>query len=378
MIAVVAPEPAPWVERLLRSPVDVLGDAGRLPAVLFAPWRMPGWRAADRVGVGRASSSEPIAGGFGNPPRVPLDIDRVVGAALGGRTGALMARRFGIRAAVDRLAALLLPRSVRLVIAPSCGALATFATAARRGIPAVLIQDLPLLRQLHADLDQAARLHPRCALLGRYRAPVWRVVRQEREQALADRILVRGTFAAEQLLERGHRVRPLPLPPPAAATGPTALARLSGGPLRLLLAGPACGRAGIEEALTATAAIAAEFPGTELLVRPGEAVEPSNLFRRPAVRLASRAEIERLAGIDVVLAPAPCESYAPEVARAAALGVPVVATRRAAGAVDLTTAGAEIEPHDAAGLHAAVLRVLSRGDLRPLTPALSPSETGRG
>ena len=31
----------------------------------------------DRVGGGRACSSEPIAGGLGNPPRVPIRLDRL-------------------------------------------------------------------------------------------------------------------------------------------------------------------------------------------------------------------------------------------------------------------------------------------------------------
>jgi hypothetical protein len=337
VIAVVAPEPAPWLAALLRAPEAWLGDCGRDRLVLFAPWRAPGWRAAGRV----------------------------LGRALRDRTRLEMAGRLLVRAAVDRAVARLLPGDLRAVVAPSGGALACFAVAARRGAATVLVQDLPLLRQLHADLDEAARRHPTCALLRRYRAPADHVVRQEREQVLAGRILARGLFAAEQLLAAGRRVRPLaggawPEPPPAAgpgAAGRRAPAGRAGaaGP-RVLLAGPPCGRSGVMEALAAVAAL----PGAELLVRASDAVEPAGLLGWPMVRLARASELRDLAGVDAVIAPALCESHPPEVPRAVALGVPVVATRRAAGAVDLAglaAAGAEVAPHDAAGLRAALERL---------------------
>jgi hypothetical protein len=331
MIAVVAPEPAPWVDLVARAPAALLGDAGDGPLWLFAPWRAPGWRA----------------------------IERGLGAVLRGRTGLEMARRLAWRAAVDRMAARLLPAGVRAVVAPSCGALASLAAGARRGAAAILVEDLPLLRQLHADLDEAARRHPRCPLLARYRAAAGWVVRQEREHAVADRIAARGLYAAERLLAEGLIVRPLPAPP-AAARAPRQLRDTGRRGPRLLLAGPPCGRSGVEEALAAVEAL----PGATLLVRPSDALEPAGLLGHPSVRLASRAESDALAGVDAVVAPAPCESYPPEVPRAAALGVPVIATGRAAGAVDLGAAGArtaEIPPHDARALRAAVARLLGSG-----------------
>jgi glycosyltransferase involved in cell wall biosynthesis len=125
---------------------------------------------------------------------------------------------------------------------------------------------------------------------------------------------------------------------------------------KLLLAGPPCGRSGVEEAVAAVEAL----DGATLLVRPSaDATEPATLLRHPAVRLATPAEIHELSGVDVVVAPAPCESYPAEVTLAAARGVPVVATRQAAGAVDLAHAGAEVQPHDAAGLCEAVRRILA-------------------
>jgi len=321
MIAVVAPEPAPWVEALARAPQALLGDAGRQPLLLFAPWRVPGWRA----------------------------VDGALGHCLRGWTALEMAKRLSWRAAIDQAAARLMPADVAAVVAPSCGALASLAAATRRGASAILVEDLPLFRQLHADLDEAARRHPECGLLARYRAPAERIVRQEREHAVADRILVRGQFAAERHLAAGHRVRPLG-GVEAAPVGVTRDERGAGPRLRLLLAGAPCGRSGVVEALGAVAAL----PGAVLLVRPSDAMEPAGLLARASVRLASPSEVSRLAGVDAVIAPAPCESYPPEVARAAALGVPVIATRRAAGPVDLATAGAEIEPFDVEGLVAAL------------------------
>jgi hypothetical protein len=327
VIALVAPEPAPWVELFLRQPAELLGDAGAGGVALFAPWRRAAWRAADRA----------------------------LGLVVRGGVGGMMARRFAVRAAVDRVAAAWLPAGATAVVAPSCGALRTFAAATARGIAAFLVEDLPLLRQLHADLDEAARRYPGCPLLARYRAPAHRIVRQEREQALARRVFARGLYAAEQLAARGHAVRPVAMGPPPAPAPPRRPRPpwTRGRGLRVLLAGPPCGRSGVNEALAAVAAL----DGASLLVRPSDALEPRDLLRHPAVRLASPPELAELRGVDVVVAPAPCESYPPEVMRAAALGVPVVATRRAAGPVDLGRAGAEVRPFDVPALCAAVARL---------------------
>ena len=74
---------------------------------------------------------------------------------------------------------------------------------------------------------------------------------------------------------------------------------------------------------------------------------------------ATAREIDSLAGIDVVLAPAWCEVYPAEVNRAIAARVPLVATRRAAGFARLP--GAELEPGDAGALAAAVEIALAFG-----------------
>jgi hypothetical protein len=182
-------------------------------------------------------------------------------------------------------------------------------------------------------------------------------VRQEREHALAQVVFVRGLFAAAAFTAGGHTARLLPAESrlPLARRRRTASAQ-DRGP-RLLLAGPPCGRSGVEEALAAVVAL----DGASLVVRPSDALEPHDLLRHPAVERASPPEVTDLRGIDLVVAPAPCESYPPEVMRAIELGVPVVATRRAAGPVDLSCTAvdaAEIEPHDVEGLVRAVRRLL--------------------
>jgi hypothetical protein len=332
MIAVVAPEPALWVDLFLRRPTELLGGAAAAGVALFAPWKLGAWRA----------------------------VDAALARSLRRHIPAAMARRFALRAAVDRVAAAWLPAATTMVVAPSCGALRTFAVAARRGIATVLVEDLPLLRRLHADLDEATRRHPRCPLLARYRAPGHRIVRQEREHAVAQRVFVRGQFASRELAAAGHAVRLLPDEPRPPLGGrrrtPSAQNR---GP-RLLLAGPPCGRSGVEEALAAVRAL----DGAVLIVRPSDALEPRDLLRHPAVKLASGPDIAELHGIDLVVAPALCESYPSEVMRAIELGVPVVATRRAAGPVDLscgTIDAAEIEPYDVAGLVRAAGQLLLAG-----------------
>jgi glycosyltransferase involved in cell wall biosynthesis len=94
----------------------------------------------------------------------------------------------------------------------------------------------------------------------------------------------------------------------------------------------------------------------ELVVRPGEGMEPADLLARPGVRVAAADVLD---GIDLVVAPSWCESYPDEVARAAAAGLPVVATHRAAGFLDLD----EVAPGDADGLRAAAERA------RPPSPS---------
>jgi hypothetical protein len=254
----------------------------------------------------------------------------------------LLARRIA-----DRLAAMRLPESCRLVIAPAGAAERTFAVARGRGVATLLVHDLPILRLLHHDLDAAARRHPDGPLLRRYRASARDVARQEAERVLADRVVAMGAFARDGLRRAGlpeGKLVPAGRPPvaPCRPRPP--------GPRRVLLAGLATTRNGSREALAAVTQLA----DVELLVRAGDGLDPLDLLRRARVRPASAAQLRSLDGVHAVLAPAWCESYPPEVPLAARLGVPVVATARAAGDVDLSRAGAEVPAGDVPALRRAI------------------------
>lgn len=353
MIAIIAPEPAPWLARLLREG----------PALVLAPWALP--RTPDALArfvpgrlagalLRRQLPAASAPGGVRFLPGWPL----VEGAArllARGRTDRQMAARFALREAVDLLAARLLPGLIQkhridAVIAPSCAARHTLAAARQRHLQTALVQDLPLIRALHEDLDRAAAAHPDCAFLRRYRAGHRVIARQEAEWVLADSIYARGAYARQALRER-TAARLLDLGPAAPRPGGEGRPVPPKGPLRILLAGLATGRSGVMEAL----ALLTAFPEATLLVHaPGgaaEGVEPADLLRRARVRPATPEERQELKGVDLVIAPAWCEGYPAEVPAAAARGIKVVATRRAAGAV---TPDAEIAPGDADGLIAAV------------------------
>jgi hypothetical protein len=318
VIAVVLAEPCPWLDGVLARVAP--GE----PRVVLTPWVPVAFRVAQRAWAR--------------------------GDAARRQRGRLAWRRVA-----DRLAAPRLPEGARLVIAPSGAAERTFAAARARGVATLLLHDLPMLRRLHEDLDAAARRHPDAPFLRRFRAPARDVARQEVERVLADRVVVRGVFARSALLEAGVPAARIV----ASGESPVAPRRLTpAGPgsapapahVRVLLAGLATTRSGTREALAAIAG----RRGVELLVRAGEGLDPPGLPDRRDVRRATRREAETLDGVAAVLAPAWCESYAPEVALAAARGVPVVATARAAGHVDLARAGAEVAPGDVDGLRAAL------------------------
>lgn len=346
MIVVVAPEPAPWVGPVIQAALRV----GSVE--VFAPWAVPTSLAElvpERLRSGLARRTLDLAPTRTLPGWIAVEAASRLWSR--GLTDRQMVARFALRSGVDALAARWLSPRCEAVIAPSLAARRVFAKAARWGSPTMLVEDLPSLRAMHLDLDAAAAHHPQATFLRRFRASPGAVAEQEAERVLASHVLLRSRFA------RGHHDgRPvetlLDLPLPTPVPSPRAAAR--SGPARLLLAGVAAARHGTFEALAALA----RRPD-ELLVRVGEGTEPADLIRRAGVRASTREEREALLGVDLVLAPSWCESHAPEVALAAAAGVPIVATRRGAGLVDLARAGVEVQPGDVYGLTAAVERALS-------------------
>jgi hypothetical protein len=280
------------------------------------------------------------------PPRLAVRI--ALRAWSRGKTRRQLAARLWLRAAVDTVAARALPDGTRVVIAPSLAARSSFARASRLGATCVLVEDLPWLRQLHDDLDRAGRAHPSCRFLDNYRAPAWALVRQEAERVLATSLFVRGAWSRDALRHVRRPTLPLPLPPARPAPRSP-----RNGQLRVLLAGLATARNGSVEALAAVRAI----PDAILLVHPGdgEGLHPSSILADPRVAPASATTRSTLASVDAVLAPTWCESYPSEVTLAAAAGIPVIATRRAAGFSPLF---AEVPPGDPESIQRALERLL--------------------
>jgi hypothetical protein len=344
VIAVIAPEPVPWLVRAVR-----LAAAQGDDVEVLAPWALadrPAWRAlARRVEFARRRLTGPIGGARVIAlPGWPL-AEAALAAWIGGRAERRLRALFWRRAAVDRLAARWLAgrRDLRCVLAPGGAAERSFALAADRGARRVLLEDLPGLRQLQEDLDRAAAAHPHCRFLRRHRAPLAVVARQEAEWALADELRVRGRFARAVRAGAGFGARVAAWPD----VGPDAAVPRRPAGRRVLLAGLAAARHGTAEAL----ALVRARDDIELVVRAGEGFEPAELASHPRVACILGAPD---ADIDLVIAPAWCESYPPELAAAAARGVPIIATTRAAGFRDVQT----VEPGDAPGLITAVGRLL--------------------
>ena len=313
MIPLVVPEPLPWVRPLL----ETLPGSARVIDVS----RSRGWpiiRAARRLWVR-------------------------------GRTDRAMRASFAARSITDAVVARLLPRGTRTVIAPSLAAEGIFSVARERGVRTVLVEDLPDLATLHSDLDDAAAQHPHTPWLIRFRASEAWIRRQQREVALADELLVRSQFARQLRVRQGHASASIRfVPAPSRIAGVPRKGRLA------LFAGLAAARNGIFEAVEAT-----RRAGLTLVVRTGEGSEQALIQGYPHVREATVVERERLAGVGVVLAPAWCESHAPEVELAAALGVPVIATDRGAGRV---AAFDKVERGDVPAITDALGRALYQAD----------------
>ncbi|MBL8924291.1 MAG: hypothetical protein JNJ54_35915 [Myxococcaceae bacterium] len=313
MKLVIAPEPAPWVAPLLES-------MNCADVALVAPWAsgaiaglrpltLPGWRVLRAVG-------------------------RRAGAVLGG--GADLALGLRIRQAVDEAVAALLPRTVRAVFAPSIGAHRVFARTPRA--EHVLLMDLPVLRQLHADLDDAAEVLPRATFLENYRAPRALLVRQEEELVLASRVLVTSRYARQRLRSRGvppARLGVLSMPARALQLTPAPASP------NVLLAGTTASRCGLELALEAIE----QTRELVLWARRGPGSSAAAL-RHPRLRLVEGAPPP----VRCVVAPSWVEAHAPEAAAAVAVGVPLLATERALGFAEQGRAVTLMRPGDVARL----------------------------
>jgi hypothetical protein len=325
MRLVIAPEPAPWLSRLS----SVLGDGP--PARVLAPWSLPEgperWDALpSRLRAAWRRRTVPGAGDarvWGLPGWWAVE----AGMRWNGRSAAAAFQsRFLLRGWVARAVAPLLPARLETVVAPSLCARELFAMARRRGARCVLVEDLPSLRELHADLDEAARRHPEEPFLRNHRARAEDVARQEAERVLADEIWVRGEFQRERLVAAGYaperlrELRPLEEAAPRAALAPGRPERVA------LLAGPALARSGLREALEVLEA----RPRWRLRVRPTEGTNPQLLEHPRVTRLTAPAR-HPLQGVDAVLALSWCESSPAELALAAAGGIPIIATDRASG-----------------------------------------------
>lgn len=242
--------------------------------------------------------------------------------------------RLLLRRTIGPMAAAWLPRGVEVVLAPSLCAAEVFAVARRRGIRTVLLEDLPDLAGLHADLEAAARRHPDQPFLHNARASARVVARQAFERTLADELRVQGRFAAQrgggEALVPPTRPRPWTYP----RTG------------HFGLAGPAMTRTGALEAL----AVLERFPDHRLRIRAIDAT-PRQIVAHPRV-------VRGEGPVDVVLAPAWVESWPAAVRRASSAGIPVVGTRRALG----WEPGVEHEPGDVDGLARAIRTATTRAD----------------
>ena len=377
-ILVVAPEPAAWLAPLVARAAE-LAQVAADQVVVLAPWATSGALAMVSAWgfgrIGRALERRTLQ----LPARVEtqpgfLAFEAALLAWAGRDTARRLRARFLLRRAVGRLAAHLVSdgRDDRArdqlvaVIAPSGAAERPFAQARSRGVARVLVEDLPGLRRLHADLDAAVRAHPDARFLSRYRAPARVVARNEAERVLATRILVRSDYARDALIDAGLAPGQLAALPEAALAPPDG-AHASARPARpahegrcmtILLAGPATARGGSYEALRVLDAL----PSLTLLVRAGEGLEPAALLAHPRVRRASARELTTLDGVDAVIAPAWCESHPPEVALARARGLPAITTRPAAGFAS-EDPHAQLVPGDVPSLVAATARaVAARGD----------------
>jgi hypothetical protein len=289
---VVAPEPAVWLEPLLR----------RLPlesTCLVAPWAPASIHGVATLRIPGFSS-------------LHSGLMRVLSRA----GSAQLKTKILWRQALDLLVAQFLPVEARWIWAPSLGARATFARFPQAH--KVLLADLPPLKNLHDDLDFAARSLPHCAYLRHFRADAPALVQQTEEYGLATAIEANSRAAAKVI----ERVSAAPVTPLFQRTPLQTLVFLSDGPV--LLAGSTASRGGLEVALAA-----AEKSGQTLMARRQGGTAPASL-KHPRLQLLD-ADSSASLHISALWVPTWMETTAPEIAQALRAHIPVWATDRALG-----------------------------------------------
>ncbi len=323
-VVVLAPEPVPWLSPLL----DALGER----ATVLAPWARPAApRSARPAAIAAPLARRVLPGVRGVPGGDLLDAGL---ARLGADRPSLQYPVAHHRRIVfGRIAARWLRRRrPAAVIAPSFAATALFAAARDSGAQTVLIHDWPDLLALHTDLDAAVRHHPDDPWLRRFRPPARWIAEQRSERHLADRILVRGAFVARRIAADGIAAHRVVCPAP-----PTPAARLPARRTHVLLAGRGAARGGAYAAL----ALLERMPELRLVGEAGSAALPA-LLAHPRFESVP-ADGVPWPNIAAVLAPAWAEAYPSAVIAGAARAVPVIATTRAAGPLDICS---PVEPGD--------------------------------
>ncbi len=262
------------------------------------------------------------------PPRL---LRRAWMRAAGADAPTRIQARLAWRKAAGAWAAHALPAGAEVVYAPSFAARRLFSAAQAQGARTCLMEDLPDLRRLGVELDQASAAHPRATLLRRHRASAADLATQQAERELADRLYVPNP-------DRIQAERPCQPFPSAGGPG-LRQPRVTSSSPRILLSGVPVARSGTHEALLAVNAL----PHITLLIRPSERTEPAELLEHPRVRLATPEEL-RLEGVDAVIAPSWVQSDHPLLDDALARGLVVVATKRAAGWRTLAPGAALSQP----------------------------------
>jgi glycosyltransferase involved in cell wall biosynthesis len=199
----------------------------------------------------------------------------------------------------------------------------------------------------------SAHIHEQFALLAEEEIRVgrklekpsmWIIAREEREYALARRVIVASTFAHDSFLKQGHpaqqvtAVAPVQREPGFIAEAPTIEARTerlrSGAPLRVLYAGLISYRKGMHDMLPVLQALGARMEfrmvGTVLPECKAFVAKAANYARiEPAV--AERKLKDVYAWGDVFLLPTIEDGFAVVLAQAQAAGLPILTTTHCGG-----------------------------------------------